>query len=165
MAWVETGAVLFAVAYLLLAIRQIVWCWLAAIISVVLSFFLFRSANLIMEAYLQVFYLGMAFFGWYQWTRGSSTATVGGISVRWWPTGMHLLAVTLIVGLSLAFGHWLSGTDAASPYVDSFTTVGAIVATWMVARKIIENWIYWFVIDGVSVWLYLSRDLWGYAGL
>ena len=49
--------------------------------------------------------------------------------------------------------------DAALPWLDSFTTVAAVVATWMVARKIFENWLYWFVIDSVSIYLYLSRDL------
>jgi nicotinamide mononucleotide transporter len=46
------------------------------------------------------------------------------------------------------------------PYLDSFTTWGAIVTTWMVARKIIQNWHYWFIIDSVSVYLYTSRGLW-----
>ncbi len=50
-------------------------------------------------------------------------------------------------------------SQAALPYIDSFTTWGAIVTTWMVTRKILENWIYWFVIDAVSVYLYVSRGL------
>jgi nicotinamide mononucleotide transporter len=56
-------------------------------------------------------------------------------------------------------------TEAAMPYLDSFTTWGAIVTTWMVARKILENWIYWFVIDSVSVYLYISRELYLTSGL
>ena len=53
----------------------------------------------------------------------------------------------------------MSHTDAAFPYADSFTTVAAIVTTYMVARKVLENWVYWFVIDSVSVYLYASRGL------
>ena len=56
-------------------------------------------------------------------------------------------------------------TDAAYPYLDSFTTVGALVATYMVAKKVLENWIYWFVIDAVSVYLYGARGLFLFAGL
>jgi len=50
-------------------------------------------------------------------------------------------------------------TDAALPFFDALTTWGAVVATYMVAKKLIENWIYWFVIDFISVFLFLSRDL------
>jgi nicotinamide mononucleotide transporter len=53
----------------------------------------------------------------------------------------------------------MSRTDAAFPFVDSFTTVAAIVTTFMVARKVLENWIYWFVIDGISVFVYVARGL------
>jgi nicotinamide mononucleotide transporter len=53
----------------------------------------------------------------------------------------------------------MSRTDAAFPYFDSFTTVAAIVTTYMVARKVLENWLYWFVIDSISVYLYLARGL------
>ncbi len=66
---------------------------------------------------------------------------------------------------------WVSGelltrySSAALPFLDSLTTWGAIVATFMVTRKILENWIYWFVIDAVSIWLYLSRELYFTAGL
>jgi len=67
----------------------------------------------------------------------------------------------MILLLSLGSGYLLENfSDAALPYLDSFTTWGAIVTTWMVARKIIQNWHYWFIIDSVSVYLYISRGLW-----
>ena len=50
-------------------------------------------------------------------------------------------------------------TDAALPYLDSFTTWGSLVTTWMVARKVLENWLYWLVIDSVSIYLYIDREL------
>ena len=53
----------------------------------------------------------------------------------------------------------MSHTNAAFPYADSFTTVAAIVTTFMVARKVLENWGYWFVIDSISVYLYAAREL------
>jgi len=56
-------------------------------------------------------------------------------------------------------------TDAALPYLDSFTTWGSILTTWMVTRKILENWLYWLVIDSVSIYLYLDRGLYLTAGL
>ena len=53
----------------------------------------------------------------------------------------------------------LSGTDAVAPYLDSFVTWGSVVTTWMVARRVIENWLYWIVVDGVGAWLFYSQGL------
>jgi nicotinamide mononucleotide transporter len=156
--------VVFAVVYLVLVIRRSVWCWPAALVSVGLSLVLFADAKLYMESGLQVFYAAMAVYGWHQWTRGGEAGR--GVSITTWSPRVHLLAIAIIVGSSgLATLALTSYTDQAMPFLDSFTTFAAIVTTFMVARKILENWIYWFVIDSVSIYLYLSRDLWVYAGL
>ena len=62
-------------------------------------------------------------------------------------------------------GVLLSRTNAAFPYLDSFTSVGAVITTYMVAKKILENWIYWLVIDGLTLYIYWSRELYLYAAL
>ena len=153
----EAAGVVLAIAYLLLAIRQNVLCWLAAFASSLIYFVVFYIARLYMESALQVFYAAMAVYGYWQWAHGGADAK--GLRITVWSLQQHGLALALIAGLSVTFGALLSRTDAAFPYVDSFTTVAAIVTTYMVARKVLENWIYWFVIDGVSVFLYLARDL------
>ena len=157
----EAVAVVFAVAYLVLAIRQNRLCWVAAFIASVLSVFLFIGAQLYMQSALQVFYAAMAIYGWYQWTRG----TTGPAKVHTWPLRMHLLALSGVCVISVLFATVLSSTAQAMPLIDSFVTVAAILTTWMVAHKLLENWIYWFVIDSVSIYLYLSRGLLLYAGL
>ena len=84
---------------------------------------------------------------------------------RWhWP--QHVAALAVITGAALVSGYLLAAnTEAALPYLDSFTTWGAVVTTFMVARKVLENWIYWFVIDGVSIFLYIDRGLYLTAAL
>ena len=163
--WLEIVAVAFALAYLLLAIRQSLWCWPAALISVALSMVLFYEVQLYMESALQIFYFAMGIYGWVQWQRGGETGT--GVEVHWWRPATHVVTLALILVLTAAFGWFLNwrAPDAAWPYLDSFTTVGAIVTTYMVARKVIENWIYWLVIDSVSIFLYLDRGLPLYAAL
>jgi nicotinamide mononucleotide transporter len=156
--WLELLAVALAVLYLLLAIRQNIWCWAAAAVSTGLYLFIMYHARLYMESALQVFYLAMAAYGWYQWRRGG--ADHAGVRVTTWPWRAHLLAACVVFALVFASGFLLERySDAALPFADAFTTWAAVVATWMVARKILENWIYWFVIDSVSVYLYLSREL------
>jgi len=153
----ELTAVVLAVAYLLLAIRQNIWCWFCAAISTSIYVYLFATANLYMESLLNVFYFGMAIYGWTIWRSGE---TDGDLPVSVWPLQVHVYAVSSIVCLAAATGFLLAiFTDAAYPYIDSATTFAAVWATFLVARKILENWWYWLVIDVVSVFIYWARGL------
>jgi nicotinamide mononucleotide transporter len=160
----ELLAVLLAIAYLVLAIRQNIWCWAAAAASTFIYLFIMYQAKLYMESVLQLFYLAMAAYGWYQWQRRRDGE--GTLKVSTWPLRNHIFAVGAVAALVLTSGNVLAAySDAALPHLDSFTTWGAIVATFMVARKILENWWYWFVIDAVSVGLYVNRGLFLTAAL
>lgn len=154
----EALAVALAVGYLVLAVRQNIWCWVCAFFSTALYIWLFHGAALFMESALNVFYLVMAVYGWYEWRYGG--ARHAGLPVTVWPLGWHAAALAVIAALSLASGAWLAAnTGAAFPYLDSLTTWSAVWATFLVARKVLENWVYWFVIDALSVYLYFSRGL------
>ena len=154
---IELTAVILAVAYLVLAIRQNIWCWFCAGISTALYVYLFAKANLYMESLLNVFYFGMALYGWSVWRSGKSDHE---LPVSVWPLQVHLYAVAIIVCAAATTGFLLARfTDAAYPYIDSATTYAAIWATFLVARKILENWWYWLVIDAVSVFIYWMRGL------
>ena len=156
--WMEFLAVVSAIVYLLLAVRQDIRCWFAAILSSFLYFFIMFSADLYMEAGLQIFYILMAVYGWFQW-REESTANIK-LSVKTWKPINHLFAISSILLLALASGLVLEKfTNAVFPFIDALTTWGAIIATYMVAKKLLENWIYWFVIDSISIFLFMSRGL------
>lgn len=159
----EVVAVLLAVTYLLLVIRQNILCWAAALASVLIYLVIFFNAQLYMESALQIFYAAMAVYGWYQWKYGGIEHQ--GLRIVTWRLHIHAIVIGGILGLTLGFGWVLSATDAAFPYLDSFTTVAAVITTYMVTRKVLENWAYWFVIDGLSVYLYVSRELYLTAGL
>ena len=155
---------MLAIVYLVLAIRQNTWCWAAAAVSTLLYLYIMYEARLYMESVLQLFYLAMAGYGWHQWRRGGEGGA--GLSVSTWPWRAHILAVGSVMLLVIVSGELLTRySDAALPFLDSLTTWGAVVATFMVTRKILENWIYWFVIDAVSIVLYLNRDLYFTAAL
>ena len=157
----EICAVALAIAYLLLAVKQHIACWYAAFLSTLIFLYIFRQVNLYMESGLQVFYLGMAVYGWYQWrpARKGNSGARASLRVSTWPVRYHLMALALIGLATLISGALLAGSEQRLGYVDSFTTWGAVITTFMVARKILENWIYWLVIDSVSIYLYLDREL------
>jgi nicotinamide mononucleotide transporter len=164
MLWFEAAAVLLGITYLLLAVKENLWCWYAAFASTLIYLFLFWEVSLVMESALQLYYLVMAVYGWWQWQHGAGQD--GELEISRWRWHRHLVAVIAIAGTSAASGFLLQQySSAALPFVDSFTTWGSVLATAMVARKVLENWLYWLVIDSVSIYLYLDRELYLTAGL
>lgn len=154
----EACAVVLAILYLLLAIRENILCWIAAGISTAIYVYLFAAARLYMESGLNAFYFAMAVYGWYSWSHG--TGPTHELAVTRWPLRVHGPAILAIVAISAGSGYGLDRwSDAAFPYLDSFTTWSAIWTTFLVARKVLENWWYWLVIDSLSVFIYWSRGL------
>ena len=110
-----------------------------------------------MQSGLQVFFVGMAVYGWFSWTRH---LTEGELPVGLWPFPRHIVAALLITALSFATAQLLaSRTQAAWPLLDSLTAWFSLLATWLAARAKLENWLYWIVIDGVLVYLFYVQDL------
>jgi nicotinamide mononucleotide transporter len=116
------------------------------------------NARLYMQAALNVFYVLMAIYGYWEWRRGRNAA--GDVDIVHWSDRHHFLAAFSIAVATVANG-WLlvSRTDAASPYLDAFVTWGSVVTTWMVARRVIENWLYWIVVDAVAAYVYFQQGL------
>ena len=112
-----------------------------------------------MEAYLQIFYVFMGLYGWSQWQKAPKNNV--NFEVNTWSQSQHFIALSIILILSFLSGTLLRNfTDAALPFLDALVTWGAVAATYMVAKKLLENWIYWLVIDSISILLFISRDLW-----
>lgn len=154
----EAAAALIGLAYLLLAVRRNLLCWLCAFVSTSIYLVLFARAAWYMQSLLQVFYLAMAVYGFIDWRKGRTAE--GEVVIRSWTPTWHVTVAIAVVAASAVNG-WLLAhyTNAAAPYVDSFVTWGSVVTTWMVARRVIENWLYWVVVDGVAAWLYFSQGL------
>lgn len=156
--WFEIVAAILAIAYLILAMLQDIRCWVAWIISSLMYFFVMYSANLYMEALLQIFYIFIGLYGLYQWRFKADKKDA--LKITTWSVKNHLIVIGALVFLTSLSGYVLMiYTSAASPFIDAFTTWGAIAASYLVAKKILENWFYWFVIDFVSVFLFISREL------
>ena len=144
----EVIAVVSLIVYLVLAVRQNRGCWFAAIVGTSIYAVLFA----------------MAVCGLYSWS--AATSRDERLNVSRWPLAFHVPGMVLVGMFTATSGYLLSEySDASFPYLDSFTTWGGIVATWLVARKVLENWYYWLLIDSVSLYLYASRGLWLTAAL
>jgi nicotinamide mononucleotide transporter len=156
----EVIGVILGFAYLALIMRQNILGWYAAFFSTTIFIWLFWDASLLMESALNVYYLMMAVYGWWVW-KGNENQEIEEVKpIQCWSIQRHAVVISGVILLSLATGYGLEkNTSAALPYLDSFTTWGAVITTYMVAQKVLENWLYWLVIDTVAIYLYVDREL------
>ncbi len=153
----EWAAVTLALAYLLLAICQNPWCWAAAAVSSGIYLVLFARGGLVMQAALQLFYIGMAAYGWYAW-RGGAVEEGDTLPVTRWSPARHALAIAAIAVATLVNGRLIAGnTGDPVSYVDALVAWTSVLATWLVARKVLENWLYWIAIDAIAAALYWTQ--------
>lgn len=151
----EAVSVMAGLAYALLAVKRLRWCWLAGGISSAILVYLAARAHLPMQATLQGYYVAMSFYGFWHWSKEQGA---GAFEVTTWPLRSHLLAWVAILLASAISAHWLAEeTHAAWPFLDSVTTWTSLVATWLVARMKLENWLYWVAADSVLVFLFIKQ--------
>ncbi len=157
----EIGAVIFGVLYTVLMAQNKISCWIFGIIGSLLSVYLFvEYAKLYAEAILYVFYVFAGIYGWIQWKKQKVVEEVyqHKLSIH-----IKLISSGTVVSILLYFGLTYFFKEAEKPLIDSFTTVFSFIATYLMAKKWIENWYYWLVIDAVSTYLYFTRELEVYA--
>lgn len=148
-----------AIAYLLLAIKQNLWCWYAAFFSTLIYSIIFFDVSLLMDSALNVYYLIMAIYGWYSWKYGGRLQKKE-LQVSTYGLIKNIKIIALLSVISLVFGFVMANyTSADFAYIDSFTTIFAVFTTYMLAQKILENWIYWIVIDLISIYIYIQKGL------
>ena len=158
--WLELIAVVLALAMVGFNIRERHWGWPLAIVSSLLYFGLFSRSKLYGDAALQIFFAGMAFWGWLQWLRGrrgdGQALRVARLSPRGVWTAVAACAVLWpAVGLFLA-----RFTDTDVPWWDAFPTAVSLVGQYLLGRKYIENWLAWMAVNTVSVGLFAYKGLW-----
>jgi nicotinamide mononucleotide transporter len=158
-----------ALTYVIFAAHKHIITWLFALLSTGITFFLDIFASLYIEAGLQVFYFAMAIVGWIEWNRAKNrtpkpeTLDAESITpspqpfINQWPLKLHVLNILLSGILTVVMAEiFIAFTDQATPYLDAFTTCFSLMATWMVVKRVLENWLYWIVIDAALVVLYLN---------
>ena len=161
--WLELVAMLLTLAYVIWAAVGSIWCWPAAFISTALYTYIFYDVLLLMESALNVYYLVMAVYGYWVWQKDASTNNEQGnltLIIVSWQLSFHVKACTVLTVISFILGYFMANyTPADFPYIDTFTTVFAVFATYLVTQKVLENWLYWLAIDAVSIYLYFAKDL------
>ncbi|MGB0404319.1 MAG: nicotinamide riboside transporter PnuC [Salibacteraceae bacterium] len=161
---IEILSVGFNLVYLILLIRENIWCWAFGIVASILSVYLFVHVKLYSEAVLYSAYIGFGIYGWLVWSGVLSSAK--DLNVVRWKLIKHLPPFFIGALCFLGLGYFFKNeTDAEQPFLDAFSTAFSFIASYLEAHKVLGAWVYWVGLNLFSVWLYYSRDLTIYAGL
>lgn len=162
----EVLGVLFALIYLWFSIRQNIWLWPFGLLTSFFYILVFYHSRLYADMGLQVYYLVISVYGWYHWLYGGKSDQKDALPVTRTTKqqGIRLFLITFVIYWILAalltyLPGWLGIPGSQMIYWDAFTTAGSVVATWMLARKILEHWMIWIVVDLVSMGMYIYKGL------
>ncbi|NOR54724.1 MAG: nicotinamide riboside transporter PnuC [Sulfurovum sp.] len=149
----ELLAVAFGIAYILLAAKESLWTWLFAFLSTIIYTVLFWEGALLSSSALNFYYMGMAIYGFISWRSGGEQGEE--LEVTKWSLKKNVITILSGVLLTLILGTLSDKyTEANFPYLDTFVMVFSVIATWMLAKKVLENWLYWIVVDSAAIVLY-----------
>jgi len=152
----EAVGVVLGLMYSILAVLRTRWCWVAGGLGSAILMVLAWKAKLPMQSGLQGYYVAMAVYGFWHWSKDGARQT----PVTTWPLRFHLISWVVIVALSALTSQYLAReTQAAWPFLDSLTTWGSLLATWLTAQVKLENWLYWIVLDAIAVFLFAAQGL------
>jgi nicotinamide mononucleotide transporter len=157
--WVEIAGTILSIVYLYLSIKQKISLWIFGFLCSAMYVVVFFQSKFYADMSLQFYYLGVSVYGWINWKRGK-LQTGHDLPVKRTTARMALIIGLISVVIFAIYSYILIHfTDSPLPKADSFTTALSIVATWMLARKILENWLLWIVVDAASAGMYFYKEL------
>lgn len=156
--WEIIGTLLGVIGVWLM-IRQDIWGWPIGLVQVAVYAWVFYDAKLYSDTILQVFFFAIQAYGWWHWGRGGSS---GGLALPVVRLGVAAIVGWVALGAGLTFGWgWFMHrtTDAALPWWDAFILVFSLIAQWLQARKNLECWAGWLLVNTVAIGVYWVKDL------
>ena len=158
---IELLGALLGILYILFSIKQNIFTWPTGILTSLLYIVVFFNSALYAAMGLQFYYVAISVYGWYYWLNGKKVDNKSLLPVQtvnnrlWIKVGLVTIVLFFLIRFIL-----IKFSDSDVPNMDSLTTSLSIVATWMLARKYIENWIIWIFVDFASIGLYVHKSLW-----
>jgi nicotinamide mononucleotide transporter len=151
----EAVAVALGVVYVVLILKRNRWGWVAGAGSSLILAVLAERSRLPMQALLQLAYVAIAIYGWFSWQPEEEAQRVAV-----WPWKKHLVAIVICLGASLLLSRLpIMREHSDWPFLDMLVACVGLFASWLVARVYLENWLYWIVIDALTIFLFIKQDL------
>lgn len=158
--YIELLGAILGIAYIFFSIRQSILTWPVGLLTSILYVWVFFVSKLYADMGLQMYYVVISIYGWYEWLRGNQSNHAESIKVSRlsMKLGFILSLVSLLLFILILF-ILKNYTDSSVPMADALATALSIVATWMLARKILEHWLLWIFVDAFSIGLFWYKDL------
>lgn len=156
--YIEVLGAVTGLIYLYFSIRRNIWLWPVGIVTSAFYVYIFFQSKFYADMGLQVYYFFISFYGWHKWVKAKGNDGKVKISKADITQLSLYIILTLIITIIISY-ILINYTDSPLPVWDAFTTAGSILATWMLARKILENWLFWIIIDLISMGLYFYKGL------
>ena len=164
MSIIEIIAVIAGLICVYLVIKQSIWCWPAGLVQVSLYIYIFYEVKLYSDVILHIIYVILNLYGWYHWLYGGKSRDSLPVTDQS-PKINSLWLIFIAIG-TMIWGYVMAtNTDAALPYPDAFTTVASLSAQWLMARKRLESWVLWIIVDIVATIVYYLKGLYLTSGL
>jgi nicotinamide mononucleotide transporter len=158
--WAELLAFALSLAMVVCNIRVNVLGWPLTIAASLLYGLLFWDSRLYGESALQLFFVAVALWGWWQWLRGRQ-ADGAGLRVRFLSRrGRLALLAAVALAWPLLASLLRQATDSDVPWWDALPTTGSVAGQWLLGRKYVENWPVWVAVNAVSIGLFAWKGLW-----
>lgn len=158
--YIELLGAILGFAYIFYSIRQSILTWPIGLLTSALYVVVFFVSKLYADMGLQLYYVAISIYGWYEWIRGDQALHIEPVKVS--RINAKLAVILSVVSFLLFLVIWYilkKFTDSPVPMADGFATALSIVATWMLARKILEHWLVWIFVDAFSVGLFFYKQL------
>ena len=158
--YIELLGAILGIVYIFFSIRQSILTWPVGLLTSILYVWVFLVSKLYADMGLQMYYVVISIYGWYEWLRGnqsnqSEPLKIIRLSLK---LGIQLIGVSILIFL-LIWYILTNYTDSQVPIADALATSLSIVATWMLARKILEQWLVWIFVDAFSMGLFIYKGL------
>lgn len=166
--FLEIISVIFGIIYLVLMVRENIWCWLFGILASAITVYLYVEVTLYLEAGLNFYYILAGFYGWIYWSshRKKIGAENSFVPILTWKSAYHIIAVLTCATIGVLLGYLMdTNTDSERPYVDALLTTFSFLATYLEAKKVLSTWYYWAVLNTCSIFLNADRELYFFAAL
>jgi nicotinamide mononucleotide transporter len=163
---IEPSAALLSLLYLYLEVKEKSLLWLVGILSSCFYALVMFKSHFYADFGLNVYYVLISVYGWIHWNRSGKTETkmelpISRINIRLIIvlTGCTVILYFVLLVVLLYLPQYLELSSSSFPYIDSFTVAASIVATWMLARKILEQWWVWILVNGISTYMFFLKGL------
>lgn len=163
--WLDFTTALLGLTYIFLEYKASIWLWLVGFVMQALGIVLYYQKGLYADCAMEFYYIAMTIYGFWNWKRrmgspaGETAEAAAETSITHFKKSLILPWTFATLAIWAVLWYWLVQIGSTVPVADAFTTALSFVGIWALARKYLEQWLIWIVVDVVTCVLYFYKDI------